>query len=351
MKLLFLGDLVVDDKFCLSDSIKSLFDQHDHVIANLEAPFAKNAEPMPKAGPSLRSHSSNPKKVFQWIDTVNLANNHICDYSISGLAQTTSLLRSHQVAYIGIGMRAQDCFQPLTFGRNIFVFSICEHEYGGATDSKPGTATTDYEYILIQQIRNFSQKGRVIVIYHGGSEVIQCPQIYLKKRFEFYRELGASIVIGHHPHAVQGSNDNCFFSLGNFYFNNSSFKAYKNTDFALAVSYNTETNEAVEYFTHFSGGRICMTNKFKEYQDLCSILTDEEYEILSDNITYQLYRNWYKNIELDKLAYVHYLRCDAHRYNLIMGNSIDAGIHSIPPLTRFKLVDTNSETPFYSKCN
>jgi poly-gamma-glutamate synthesis protein (capsule biosynthesis protein) len=66
----------------------------------------------------------------------------------------------------------------------------------------------------------------VMVSVHWGDELIDRPSIWQKQVTRQFINNGASLVIGHHPHVVQGidSSDNTLtaYSLGNFIFDDNS---------------------------------------------------------------------------------------------------------------------------------
>ena len=65
----------------------------------------------------------------------------------------------------------------------------------------------------------------VIAALHGGLEYSDVPPSDIRNRFRFLAENGADIVIGHHPHVLQGlewiGNVPVAYSLGDFLFHNS----------------------------------------------------------------------------------------------------------------------------------
>jgi poly-gamma-glutamate capsule biosynthesis protein CapA/YwtB (metallophosphatase superfamily) len=62
----------------------------------------------------------------------------------------------------------------------------------------------------------------VVVSYHGGNEYIDRPPGIVKRDFKIIAEAGADLVVGTHPHYVQGiewcNKTLLMYSLGNFVF-------------------------------------------------------------------------------------------------------------------------------------
>ena len=94
MKLLFAGDVVLNDKYKQLDT-SSLFNHSDYdfCICNFEAPVKSNDDfPLKKIGPSLfQPKSSLDKVVKSGFNVVALANNHMLDFGFSAALKTKSL--------------------------------------------------------------------------------------------------------------------------------------------------------------------------------------------------------------------------------------------------------------------
>jgi hypothetical protein len=67
-----------------------------------------------------------------------------------------------------------------------------------------------------------SKVDLLIVSYHGGAEYTDRPSAKLRRELQMIAEAGADLVVGHHPHYVQGIETYrgklIFYSLGNFIF-------------------------------------------------------------------------------------------------------------------------------------
>ena len=62
----------------------------------------------------------------------------------------------------------------------------------------------------------------LILNYHGGEEYTRYPMPKKRSKLKKYLNYGVDVIIGHHPHVVQGiekiDNKFIFYSLGNFIF-------------------------------------------------------------------------------------------------------------------------------------
>ena len=60
------------------------------------------------------------------------------------------------------------------------------------------------------------------MIAHGGHEEYHYPSTRIKKLYRFLIDMGADVLIGHHPHVIQGFEEYrekpIFYSIGNYFF-------------------------------------------------------------------------------------------------------------------------------------
>ena len=109
------------------------------------------------------------------------------------------------------------------------MISVCENEFGAASDNVAGSAGFVAE--KLQQIISFEKQNchHVIVVFHGGNEHNPLPAPKVQERYRFIINAGASAVIGMHPHCIQGyeyynyennmkGRGYIVYSLGNFFF-------------------------------------------------------------------------------------------------------------------------------------
>ncbi len=89
-------------------------------------------------------------------------------------------------------------------------------------------------------IRSVKESCRwCVVVSHGGEEFSSLPMPETREKYHSYLELGADVVIGHHPHVVQNyenvGDKLIFYSLGNFLFDTNYERAHKHTETGLLV--------------------------------------------------------------------------------------------------------------------
>lgn len=230
----FTGDCVFTNHFELfvGDDIESVFAdapwfiRADINMINLEHPVTK----YDKAEEKEYTFKMHPRylRLLQKgnINLVNAANNHIYDYGINGIDDTMEYLDSVDIAYVGIGKTLQEAREPVIFtikGRRLGFLGY----FGGegqftATDTSSGLAPRIHSLIL-NDIRNLRQKvDYVIVSFHWGIENEHYPEEWQMKLGRACIDAGADLVVGHHPHVLQGleryNTGVIAYSLGNFIF-------------------------------------------------------------------------------------------------------------------------------------
>jgi poly-gamma-glutamate synthesis protein (capsule biosynthesis protein) len=113
------------------------------------------------------------------------------------------------------------------------------------------------------QIRELKAAGNtVIVVFHGGREHVPVPPPYVVHDLRAIADLGADLVIGHHPHVPQGIELHhgvpIAYSLGNFAFHFATDAFYQHVGYVLCVDFaggRVVGVEAVPYLIEPSGLR------------------------------------------------------------------------------------------------
>ena len=89
-------------------------------------------------------------------------------------------------------------------------------------------------------IKEIKEKARwCVIVSHGGEEFTSLPTPYTRDRYLRYLEMGADVIIGHHPHVPMNyetvGHKMIFYSLGNFIFDTPYQRAQFNTELGLLV--------------------------------------------------------------------------------------------------------------------
>jgi len=196
------------DPYDLFGEALHLLQAGDLTITNLEYPLTECDEKLCKNGPHLTGHPSTISILkSSSIDILSLANNHILNCCEQGLKDTLDLCEANGISTVGAGMTLEEAQKILYLevkGVKIAFIAFCENEFSTATKDHGGAAPMD----LIDNLQAIKEAKRnsdiVILLIHGGNEHFHYPSPRIVKQYRFYIDQGASAIIAHHPHYVQG---------------------------------------------------------------------------------------------------------------------------------------------------
>lgn len=202
--------------------------QGDIVIGNLEAPVALSGEEfIAKKFRFRQSVKTAPALKSAGFTHLSLANNHILDFGAEGLRQTLEALGRQGLAFSGAGQDLATARRAwLTEVKGVHIaflsYSLIYPEEFFAGNGRAGTAP-GYPAFFIADITEAKKTADyVIVSFHWGGEGLDTPKPYQLAVGHKAIDAGADIVIGHHPHVLQGieyyRRGVIFYSLGNFAF-------------------------------------------------------------------------------------------------------------------------------------
>ncbi len=228
--LLFGGDLMFDRHirekaevvgnydFTVED-LAPIFADADAIVANLEGPVTD----FPSRSVASEVGSTNnylftfdpqvaAETLAHWPFILNLGNNHILNFGPEGLTQTYQNLEKSGLLYFGYTQPDQNKTAYLIKEINGITFGFVNYNQfvlGGQE-----RALDD-----IAELRNLVD---ILVVYtHWGNEYVQENQVIKDLAHQFV-DAGADLIIGSHPHVVQGTEEyqgkQIYYSLGNFVF-------------------------------------------------------------------------------------------------------------------------------------
>jgi len=164
------------------------------------------------------------------IDAVSLANNHALDYGRPALVETFKHLRAAGLPFAGAGESLAAAARPVVMsaGRErvalVAASRVLPSGSWCAGADRPGIAPAYDPTRLLAEIRGARSDADMVVAYlHWGTERAIRPQRYQRALARRCIEAGADLVVGAHPHVLQGF-EYCggrliAYSLGNFVFN------------------------------------------------------------------------------------------------------------------------------------
>ncbi len=207
----------------------------DVFFANEEFPFSDRGEPLDDKEYTYRVAPSNIGLFAELgLDGVTLGNNHVLDYGEDALLDTLDILDSAGILHTGAGADLTAAREPAVFsckGKTIAVVGasrVTPDASWFASAYNAGVFSAYRPETLIGQVRDLSENtayDAVIAYIHWGIERDEMPQDYQRTLARQLIDAGADMVIGAHPHVLQGieyyQGRPIFYSLGNFVFGSS----------------------------------------------------------------------------------------------------------------------------------
>jgi len=188
-----------EDDSVLLDDLKSLFQEADLVITNLECPLIKHHTPTKEKRPVLGANTICAKGIKRaGIGVVGLANNHIMDHGKEGFDSTIEALRAVGIEYVGAGKSIVEASQMLIKEINsikLGIVAVAEHEFSIANKHSAGANPLDVIAFARNMARYRNAVDFVIVLFHGGKELHPYPSPRQMDICRFMVEQGASAVI------------------------------------------------------------------------------------------------------------------------------------------------------------
>ena len=280
-----------DENFIASDVLEYL-KTADHLVINVEGPLSKQEKIVRENGVTALTHSMDPAAAdfFEKLgaDIWNINNNHIMDVSEKGIKDTLDIASKKGVKTLGAGMNIDEAKKPIILDEagGIGLLAVgYERACRKAGENTPGCLNFSDIDIVKEQIAKIKKKCRwCVVVAHDGEEFTALPMPYTRDRYLSYLEMGADIVVAHHPHVPMNyetvGEKIVFYSLGNFIFDTDYQRSQFNTESGLFVKLNFTENE---YTFESYGIKIDRDNGRVISSGIPDIFTDvtaDEYEKL-----------------------------------------------------------------------
>lgn len=209
--------------------VRAVLRADDLTIGNLECAVATCGSPADKQFTFRANPRLLPGLRASGVDAVSLANNHSLDYGRAALRETLAHLRRVGLAAAGAGEDASRASRPILLragGQTVALLAASRVLPSGdwyAGSGRPGIASAYDPSRLLREIRAARPTADVVVVYlHWGKERALRPEWYQRALARQCVDAGADLVIGTHPHVLQGfeyyRGKLVAYSLGNFVF-------------------------------------------------------------------------------------------------------------------------------------
>lgn len=195
-------------------NVEAVLENDDATFANLEGPLTTSDTKTTveqyafKGDPAYTEVLKNGS-----VDVVTLANNHINDYGAQGLEDTKSALEEAGIDY---------CIEDEIAMKDVNGIPTA---FIGIYELNDGIQCESRVQETISRAKNRGAQ-LVIVAFHWGSERSNQPDETQQSLAHTAIDSGADLVVGHHPHVLQGiekyNGKYIVYSLGNFCFGGNS---------------------------------------------------------------------------------------------------------------------------------
>ncbi len=211
--------------------VKDVLGNDDLTIANLEGPFTTNEQKRDKKF-TFKGDLDYPNILLVGsVEAVNLANNHTYDYGEKGYLDNLIALDEYNVPYFGYD--------------NYLIEEIDDIKIGMA--GVLGWTEEEAQKETKKAITYFKENNvdLIIMTYHWGIERKDKQNSIQENIARYAISEGADLVLGHHPHVLQGiefyEGKYIVYSLGNFVFGGNKNPSDKDTMiFQITYSYEND---------------------------------------------------------------------------------------------------------------
>jgi poly-gamma-glutamate synthesis protein (capsule biosynthesis protein) len=215
-------------------AVSSVLQSADLTVGNLESALGDQGSAATKSYTFRAPPAAAGALAVGGVDVLSLANNHAMDYGAEALIQGIQLLSAEGIVAVGAGANLGQARAPTVVAvrglRLAFLAYVNVPVEGGgfdtrsweATDLSPGIAWADPEVIRADVAAARSLADQVIVLLHSGYEYVEAPSEPQMAAARAAVDAGASLVLGHHSHVLQGIEFHgraaIVYGLGNFAF-------------------------------------------------------------------------------------------------------------------------------------
>ncbi len=262
------------------EKVQPVITKDDLTIANLEGCFLNY-----ESGAVEKTYNfRGPKDYVQVltgssVEAVSIANNHIMDYGYDGVAHTIKTLDAAALPYFGTIDTVEKTW--LWDKGNVRIgFVSMEISYWYYR----------HRNLLKSQVQALRDEGCdvVICVMHGGEEY-RPRHLRIQEQFAHaVLDYGADIIVGHHPHVLQGievrDGKTICYSIGNFVFGgNTKVRA----PYTAMFQFNLSFSEEGEYLGHQLNIIPALPSGDKENNNYQPVLaTGEDAETVMAQIQY-----------------------------------------------------------------
>lgn len=230
MKYMTSNGLDITD--CIGSDVIAQTNSYDLFMINNEFTYSTRGSKMKGKAYTFRANLANISMIEALgTDVVLMANNHVYDYGKDAFLDTLDTLSSAGILEVGAGRNISEAMAPVYFdidGITISYVAASRAEKNIMTpkagDNSPGILYAYDEAQYLECIKTAKANSDYCVAsIHWGTEYSNNADKTQRKLAKEFIDAGADVVIGTHPHVIQGieyyKDKPIIYSLGNFWFN------------------------------------------------------------------------------------------------------------------------------------
>lgn len=216
---------------CISQELLDEMQNADILCVNNEFAYSTRGKKLAGKAFTFRSNSQNVEILQKLgVDIANLANNHVYDYGKQAMLDTFDTLEQAGIPYVGAGKNLKEAMQPVYVDvqdKKVAFVSASRAEKNKLTPQAkknvPGILRCYDNSLFLKEIKEAKDNADFVVVYvHWGTEYSTKLEKEQKESAREYIDAGADVVVGAHPHILQGmeyyQGKPIIYSLGNFWF-------------------------------------------------------------------------------------------------------------------------------------
>lgn len=272
MHIIAFGDTILDDKLFQNDGYNQLINyikKADIVTFNLETVISDKKINASDKAICFRASTDGINRFKYDIEKrliCNIANNHVEDYGLEGFKSTLEILNVNSIAHVGEKNK-------IVYGQDNNV----KYAILGACENSTSDEMCTLNLELINTISEVSKEVDICILHiHWGRELsIGVSSNQIKWAHDLI-DAGCDIIIGHHPHVLQGIENYkeglIFYSLGNFQIPINPYE--KMSQYSILASIHVDMDKKISY---------SYSAVYLDKEGIPRLLNDFENEII-DNI-------------------------------------------------------------------
>ena len=254
------------------EDVRDIFEADDITVVNMEGTLTEETARADKT----YAFKGEPEYVQilsgSSVEAANIANNHSHDYGTQSYEDTIETLEDNGISHFGYDDIAYFEVSGVTVGL-VGIYELAE-----------GLGVSEQ---VTENIQTARENGAdiVVVSFHWGIEKDSCPDSTQVTLAHQAIDDGADLVIGHHPHVLQGieyyNGKVIAYSLGNFCFGGNSNPSDKDT-MILQMTFTTQDGEITDSELNVIPCSLSSASGYNDYQP--TLLTGDAAQEVLDKI-------------------------------------------------------------------